>query len=790
MNEYLFFIIFNTIILFISFKFKKNLMMLYGFIFVLFILYILHLKSKLIEGNVQEDIYKSFKEFESETPEVELPLRKISKILELLLKKMTGEEDTGLKCEGEFAINKLTEKTCGDGFNERIYNITKPGKDCLHTKYYKEKVPLRLCKYKEKCDTDLDCGGGLCKENLCVYELECNETMLSSCNRDMCLELNDGLDRAIYYYQNKECKVDPCNENTYQLCDEGGCTDLSYKYKFSKDKNVCEKVVQDVDTTGLETGSYLNILQSYKDEGGRKSICTKTNGVKSCDIGVDLQPRYYCNDGYWNGLGKMAGTNSECEVCPPGHAGTDGNCEQCGNVHGPNGRRTECAGCDAGDKWTEGICEVCKNGQKPNWERDACEECPQGHAGTGGNCEVCDPGHKPNAEGDACEDCPAGHTGMNGVCEPCSPGKTPDNNQGDCIDCPPGKVGTNGICEVCGNGEEPNAAKTECVGCGLSRAAHPAVPGTCIQCTNGTAPNVLKTMCVACPVGQAGTDGVCSQCGIGMEPDITKTSCSACPYGHKAPLGGICSRCEGGTTSTSPVTDVCEQCAVTDVGADGTCTQCISGMQPSIGQQYCINCPEGSAGTNGTCDQCVSGKIPNNPGFPATECVYQPLDEQCVALPPDPDCSYDAGSDRQWETHTTYDTVESYNCTVFENYISNCCGSNMDNGRGHAGSSGSCENWGELDDFRRNCCSRTPTAMPPEVPPPPAQPPPSPPAPAQPVRTTQNCMDCPSLTQWNTDHEIHDKNEWPCTKFSSQGGECPDIQNCLIFEQKCKGSTR
>ena len=87
MNEYLFFIIFNTIIIFLSFKFKKNLIILYGFIFVLFILYILHLKSKLIEGNIQEDIYKSFKEFESETPEVELPLRKISKILELMLKR-------------------------------------------------------------------------------------------------------------------------------------------------------------------------------------------------------------------------------------------------------------------------------------------------------------------------------------------------------------------------------------------------------------------------------------------------------------------------------------------------------------------------------------------------------------------------------------------------------------------------------------------------------------------------------------------------------------------------------
>jgi len=381
MNEYLFFIIFNTIILFISFKFKKNLMMLYGFIFVLFILYILHLKSKLIEGNIQEDIYKSFKEFESETPEVELPLRKISKILELMLKKVTGEEDTGLKCEGEFAINKLTEKTCGDGFNERIYNITKPGKDCLHTEYYKEKVPLRLCKYKEKCDTDLDCGDGLCKENLCVYELECNETMLSSCNRDMCLELNDELDRAIYYYKDNECKVDPCNENTYQLCDEGGCNGLSYKYKFITDKNICEKVVQDVDTTGLETGSYLNILQSYKDEGGRESICTQTDGVKSCDIGVDLQPRYYCKDGYWNGEGEERGSKEPCKACKIGYHGGDCTTSLPCTVGG-DGKECQNGGTAKGDQG-ECKCDCTTTG----YSGDNCETCPSCHRGV--ECQGC-----------------------------------------------------------------------------------------------------------------------------------------------------------------------------------------------------------------------------------------------------------------------------------------------------------------------------------------------------------------------------------------------------------------
>ena len=53
-----------------------------------------------------------------------LPLRKINKLLTLMLDKLSdGTADT--KCKGKFVINKLTSKKCGDGFNERVYNITK-----------------------------------------------------------------------------------------------------------------------------------------------------------------------------------------------------------------------------------------------------------------------------------------------------------------------------------------------------------------------------------------------------------------------------------------------------------------------------------------------------------------------------------------------------------------------------------------------------------------------------------------------------------------------------------------
>ena len=49
-----------------------------------------------------------------------------------------------------------------------------------------------------------------------------------------CLELNSGLDRDKYYYQNNQCKVDPCNEGNYRMCDESGCNSLSYRYRFKE----------------------------------------------------------------------------------------------------------------------------------------------------------------------------------------------------------------------------------------------------------------------------------------------------------------------------------------------------------------------------------------------------------------------------------------------------------------------------------------------------------------------------------------------------------------------------
>jgi hypothetical protein len=354
MDDYFKLIIFNVIVILLSYTFKKHIIIFYIVIFSLMMLYMLILKNKLIEGqygNMQENIYKSFNEFKSEeSTGIELPLGKISKILEKMLEKMSGEKISENKCRGEFVVNKLTDKTCGEGFNERVYNIIDKGDgDCLHSNLYKEKVPLRSCKYNEKCTSDLDCKKGRCVDNLCTHGLDCNASILSGCDRDSCLALNSGLDRDIYYYTDNECNVDPCNENTYQLCDEGGCGSLSYKFKYNTDRSICEKVVEDVDDTGLRIGSYLNIVNRFKsivgEEGSEKDICVDQGNKGDCTVGADLQPRYYCNDGYQNMPGEndsARGGPNECEECPSNTAGTGGTCRQCPDSHRPNDLRTMC----------------------------------------------------------------------------------------------------------------------------------------------------------------------------------------------------------------------------------------------------------------------------------------------------------------------------------------------------------------------------------------------------------------------------------------------------------------
>lgn len=306
MNEYLFLVFFNVIMIYLSFIFDNKIVILYTVLFIILIIYFMKLKISLndmniIEGNFPDEIFKIMNKKYDNNNNKTLPLRKINKLLTLMLDKLSdGTSDT--KCEGKFVINKLTSKKCGDGFNERVYNITKKGDDCLHTDKYKEQVPLELCEFEEECFSDLDCKSRKCTNNLCMYEgIVCNASNIVNCNRDLCLKLNEGLEKELYTFTDGKCKENPCNENTFIMCEESECNDLGFKYKYNKGLSVCEKIVKDDDESGLDMDSSEYKLRQL--ENTEVELCKHHDGMKSCAVGGSLsdpKARYYCDDGYSN----------------------------------------------------------------------------------------------------------------------------------------------------------------------------------------------------------------------------------------------------------------------------------------------------------------------------------------------------------------------------------------------------------------------------------------------------------------------------------------------------------
>ena len=182
----------------------------------------------------------------------------------------------------------------------------------LHSELYKEKVPLRPCGYAEKCDKDLDCKSNKCTEGLCDFELDCNENMLSGCSYDSCLALNNGLDKDLYYWQEGECNVNPCNENTYGMCDEGGCEDLSYRFEYNQELGVCEEIINEQGEEVLTIGSMEEQYNRYITEGGYDNVCKPDDEKETCEVGADLQPRYYCNDDYVKENEGIDGDSNHC----------------------------------------------------------------------------------------------------------------------------------------------------------------------------------------------------------------------------------------------------------------------------------------------------------------------------------------------------------------------------------------------------------------------------------------------------------------------------------------------
>ena len=449
MDDYIKLIIFNIIIISLSFLFKKNIVLFYVFLLIFLLMFILTymmiLKNKLIEGNFQEELFESLDYVDSNKLLLRLPLDKISLILETMLEKLSGTKiENQNKCKGEFIINKLTNKTCGDGFNERVYKILDPGDgDCLHSELYKEKTPLKFCGYGEKCEKDLDCKSNRCNDELCDFELDCSETMLSGCKYDSCLALNSDLDKDLYFWSDNKCNVNPCNKNDFKMCDEGECNDLSYRFKYDKETKQCNEIVNEQGESTTEPESMNETYQRYTQAGGHEEICGDLNpGVESCSVGADLQPRYYCKGGYWNGEGEERGSK-----------------EPCVNAPGALERR-----------WSADIVDAPTPDPIPSYI-PPCVDYGQR------SCPPC----VTDANGQLCSNGTTRRNPGTGLCE--------------CQPCPPGYHGHNcNISQKCVDGQYLNEEKTGCV-CDSSNGWY-MLNGSCIECGDNQLLNEEKTGCV------------------------------------------------------------------------------------------------------------------------------------------------------------------------------------------------------------------------------------------------------------------------------------------------------
>ena len=97
------------------------------------------------------------------------------------------------------------------------------------------------------------------------------------------------------------------------MCDEGGCNDLSYRFKYDKKTEQCNEIINGSGESTTDPMSMNEIYQRYTKTGGHEEICGDLNpGVESCSVGADLQPRYYCKDEYSNGLEGIDGSSVEC----------------------------------------------------------------------------------------------------------------------------------------------------------------------------------------------------------------------------------------------------------------------------------------------------------------------------------------------------------------------------------------------------------------------------------------------------------------------------------------------
>jgi len=257
MNNISILILFNIIIIFLSYKYINKIFLIYSFICILLITLYLQLIYKkntdIIEGNVfyeeDKEIYTFWDRlnddpYDDEEEKDKYPiLYKINKLMKLLLEieEKGLEYDKDNECEGEFVINK-NELRCGiDVYDTETYKITKSGVNCKHKPGYKRRNYLPLCELDDKCIENRDCKKGKCYRGKCKANFKCNWDKLENCDEKQCDKLNKDVGYNKNTYIDGTCKHNKCNDEQNYNCDKKECKKLGYKYIWDKNKEYCDK---------------------------------------------------------------------------------------------------------------------------------------------------------------------------------------------------------------------------------------------------------------------------------------------------------------------------------------------------------------------------------------------------------------------------------------------------------------------------------------------------------------------------------------------------------------------
>ena len=291
-------LLFNFVIIFLSYKYKGKIFIIYPFIFIFFItMYIQLVYNKNIEGNLfydeDKEVYSLWDRLNDDTDEGvnKSFLDKVNKVLKLLfeIEEKAEEEYDKVKCEGKF-VKRKSKKKCGyNAYDEKVYKITKPGINCRHRAGYSEREFLPKCKLDEKCKIDRDCERGKCHRGTCKIEFECSPDKLDNCDESGCKKIDEKVGNDKYKFKDGKCRYNSCNKEQYDNCGEDDCTNLGYRFKWNEEDKSCENRDYDVKTCNQYTcpDGYSNINDEYQCER-KLSRGELQNRLKETDHEVEL----------------------------------------------------------------------------------------------------------------------------------------------------------------------------------------------------------------------------------------------------------------------------------------------------------------------------------------------------------------------------------------------------------------------------------------------------------------------------------------------------------------------